>query len=114
MKVYRAIDSMNTLDNATILAIVKLSNVRYDRAFVTEWAVSSSEVEKMNKGHFLRYDGVKYVKLPTGGELYINDHVEGYFVSMYKTKDTGAYVCIEICNEICKDGHFCYEYIGEV
>lgn len=114
MKVYRAIDRLNTLDNATILAIVRLSNVRYDRVFVTEWAVFLSEVEKVNKGHFLRHDGVRYIKLPTRGELYINDRVEGYFVSMYKTKDTGAYVCIEICNESYKDMGFCYKYIGEV
>lgn len=114
MKVYRAIDRLNTLDNATMLAIVRLSNVRYNRAFVTEWAVSSSEVEKMNNGRFLRHYGIKYIKLPTRGELYINDRVEGYFVSMYKTKDTGAYVCIEICNESCKDMGFCYKYIGEV
>ena len=114
MKVYRAIDRLNTLDNATILAIVRLSNVRYGRAFVTEWAVFSSEVEKVNNGRFLRHDGVKYIKLPTREKLYINDHVEGYFVSIYKTKDTGAYVCIEICNDFCKDLGFCYKYIGEV
>ena len=114
MKVYRAIDRINTLGNATILAIVRLSNVRCDRVFVTEWAVSSSEVEKINKGRFLRHDGVKYIKLPTDMELYINDHVEGYFVSMYKTKDTGAYVSIEICNESYKNTAFCYKYIGEV
>ena len=117
MKVYRFIGDLNTVDDATMLSIVRLSNVKYDRAFVAEWAVFSSEVEKINKGHFLRYDGVKYIKLPTGGELYINDTVEGYFISMYKTKDTGAYVCIEICNETyeyCKDSSFRYKYIGEV
>lgn len=114
MKVYRAIDSMNTLDNATILAIVKLSNVRYDRAFVTEWAVSSSKVEKMNNGRFLRHYGIKYIKLPAHEELYINDYVEGYFASMYKTKDAGAYVSIEICNESYKNTAFRYKYIGEV
>ena len=114
MKVYRAIDRINTVDDATMLAIVRLSNVRCDRIFAIEWAVSSSEVEKMSKGHFLRHDGVRYIKLPTRGELYINDRVEGYFVSMYKTKDTGKYVCIEICNESCKDMAFCYKYIGEV
>ena len=113
MKVYRAIDRINTVDDATMLAIVRLSNVRYDRVFVAEWAVFSS-VEKVNKGHFLWHDGVKYIKLPTDMELYINDHVEGYFVSIYKTKDTGAYVCIEICNDSCKDMGFCYKYIGEV
>lgn len=114
MKVYRFIGDPNTVDDATMLAIVRLSNVRYDRAFVAEWAVFSSEVEKINKGRFLRHDGVKYIKLPTDMELYINDHVEGYFVSMYKTKDTGAYVSIEICNESYKDTAFCYKYIGEV
>ena len=114
MKVYRPVDSVNTLDDATILAMVRLSNVRYDCIFVAEWPVFSSEVEKMNEGHFLRHDGVKYIKLPTDMELYINDHVEGYFVSMYKTKDTGVYVCIEICNDSCKDMGFCYKYIGEV
>ena len=114
MKVYRAIDSMNTLDNATILAIVKLSNVRYDRAFVTEWAVSSSKVEKMNNGRFLRHYGIKYIKLPAHEELYINDYVEGYFASMYKTEDAGAYVSIEICNESYKNTAFRYKYIGEV
>ena len=114
MKVYRAIDRINTVDDATMLAIVRLSNVRCDRIFAIEWAVSSSEVEKVNNGRFLRHDGVKYIKLPTDEELYINDHVEGYFVPMYKTKDTGAYVCIEICNESCKDMGFCYKYIGEV
>lgn len=114
MKVYRAIDRLNTVDDATMLAIVRLSNVRYGRVFVTEWSVSSSEIEKMNKGHLLRHDGVEYIKLPTREELYINDHVEGYFVSMYKTKDTGAYVCIEICNEPYKNTAFCYKYIGEV
>lgn len=114
MKVYRFIGDPNTVDNATMLSIVRLSNVRYDRVFVAEWAVFSSEVEKVNNGRFLRHDGVKYIKLPTDEELYINDHVEGYFVSIYKTKDTGAYVCIEICNESCKDMGFCYKYIGEV
>lgn len=117
MKVYRAIDRLNTLDNATMLAIVKLLNVRYNRIFVTEWAVSTGEVEKMNEGIFLRHHGVKYIKLPIGGELYINDTIEGYLISMYKTKDTGKYVCIEICNETyecCKDRSFCYKYIGEV
>ena len=114
MKVYRAIDRINTVDDATILAIVRLSNVRYNRAFVTEWAVSSSEVEKMNNGRFLRHYGIKYIKLPTHGELYINDYGEEYFASMYKTKDAGAYVSIEICNESCKDMGFCYKYIGEV
>ena len=114
MKVYRAIDRLNTVDDATMIAIVRLSNVRYDRVFVTEWAVSTGEVEKMNEGRFLRHHGVKYIKLPTDGKLYINDRVEGYFVSIYKTKDTGAYVCIEICNESYKDMGFCYKYIGEV
>lgn len=113
MKVYRAIDRLNTLDNATILAIVRLSNVRYDRVFVAEWSVFS-EVEKINKGHFLWHDGVKYIKLPTREELYINDHVDGYFVSMYKTEDTGKYVCIEICNDSCKNIAFRYKYIGEI
>lgn len=114
MKVYRAIDRLNTLDNATILAIVRLSNVRYDRVFVTEWSVSSSEVEKMNNGRFLRHYGIKYIKLPTHGELYINDYGEEYFTSMYKTKDARAYVSIEICNESYKNTAFCYKYIGEV
>ena len=113
MKVYRFIGDPNTVDDATMLAIVRLSNVRYDRVFVAEWAVFSS-VEKVNKGHFLWHDGVKYIKLPTREELYINDHVEGYFVSMYKTKDAGAYVSIEICNESYKNTAFCYKYIGEV
>lgn len=114
MKVYRAVGSMNTVDDATILAVVRLSNVRYDRVFVAEWAVSSSEVREMRNGRFLRHHGIKYIKLPTRGELYINDHVEGYFVSIYKTKDTGAYVCIEIYNESYKDMRFCYKYMGEV
>lgn len=114
MKVYRAVDSMNTVDDATILAVVRLSNVRYDRVFVAEWAVSSSEAREMRNGRFLRHHGIKYIKLPTREELYINDHVEGYFVSIYKTKDTGTYVCIEICNESCKDMGFRYKYIGEV
>ena len=114
MEVYRPVDSVNTLDDATILAMVRLSNVRYDCIFVAEWAVSTGEVEKINNGRFLRHHGVRYIKLPTDGELYINDTVEGYFISMYKTKDTGAYVCIEICNESYKDMGFCYKYIGEV
>ena len=114
MKVYRAIDRINTVDNATMLAIVRLSNVRYNRAFVTEWAVSSSEVEKMNNGRFLRHYGIKYIKLPTDGELYINDYVKGYFASMYKTKDVEAYISIEICNESYKNTAFCYKCIGEI
>ena len=114
MKVYRFTGDLNTVDNATMLAIVRLSNVKYDRVFVTEWAVSTGEVEKMNEGRFLRHHGVKYIKLPTREELYINDHVEGYFVSIYKTEDTGEYVCIEICNNSCKDLGFCYKYIGEI
>ena len=114
MKVYRFIGDPNTVDNTTMLAIVRLSNVRYDCIFVAEWAVSTGEVEKMNEGRFLRHHGVKYIKLPTREELYINDHVEGYFVSIYKTEDTGEYVCIEICNNSCKDLGFCYKYIGEI
>ena len=114
MKVYRAIDRINTVDDATILAIVRLSNVRYNRIFVTEWTVSSSEVEKMNEGRVLRHDGVRYIKLPIDGELYINDTVDGYFISMYRTRDTGTYVCIEICNESYKNMAFCYKYIGEI
>ena len=114
MKVYRFIGDPNTVDNTTILAIIRLSNVRNDRAFVTEWAVSSSEVEKMNNGRFLRHYGIKYIKLPTRGELYINDYGEEYFASMYKTKDAGAYVSIEICNESYKNTAFRYKYIGGV
>lgn len=72
MKVYRFIGGLNTVDDATMLAIVRLSHVRYDRVFVAEWAVSSSEVREMRNGRFLRHHGIKYIKLPTREELYIS------------------------------------------
>ena len=68
----------------------------------------------MNNGRFLRHYGIKYIRLPTHEELYINDYGEEYFAFMYKTKDARAYVSIEICNESYKNTGFCYKYIGEV
>lgn len=115
MKVYRRVEPRtNTLDDATILCLVRLSNIKYSNVFVTEGFVPLSKIKEKNGGRILRCWDIRCIKLPGSKGLYINDEIEGCPLFVCKISDTEPYVYIIISDEAHRDGIFCYRYIGEI
>lgn len=115
MKVYKRVELRgNTLDDAAILRLVKLSSVKYNNVFVTEGFVPLSKIREKNGGRILQCRDVRCIKLPESKGLYINDEIEGCPLFVCKISDTGLYVYIIISDEAYRDDIFCYRYIGEI
>lgn len=115
MKVYKRVElRTNTLDDATILSLVRLSNVKYSNVFVTEGFVPLSKIKEKNGGRILLCRSIRYIKLPGSKGLYINDEIEGCPLFVCKISDTGPYIQIKICNEPYRHDIYCYRYIGEI
>lgn len=115
MKVYKRVEIRgNTLDDAAMLCLVKLSNVKYNNVFVAEEFVPLSEIKEKNGGRILRCRGIRYIRLPGSKRLYINDEMKGCTLFVCKISDARPHIQIEICNEAYRDDIFCYRYVGEI
>lgn len=115
MNVYKRVELRgNTLDDAAILCLVKLSNVEYNNVFVTEGLVPLSKIKEKNGGRILQCWDIRCIKLPGSKGLYINDEMGGCPLFVCKISDTGPYIQIEICNEPYRHDILCYRYIGEI
>lgn len=115
MKVYKRVEIRgNTLDDAAMLCLVKLSNVKYGNVFIREKFVPLSKIKEKNGGRILLCRSIRYIKLPGSKGLYINDEMGGCPLFVCKISDTGPYIQIEICNEPYGHDILCYRYIGEI
>lgn len=115
MRVYKRVELRgNTLDDAAILRLVKLSNVEYNNVFVTEGLVPLSKIKEKNGGRILQCWDIRCIKLPWSKGLYINDEIEGCPLFVCKISDTEPYAYIIISDEAHRDGIYCYRYIGKI
>lgn len=115
MKVYKRVELRgNTLDDAAILCLVKLSNVKCGNVFVREKFAPLSKIKEKNRGRILLCRSIRYVRFPRSKGLYINDEIKGCPLFACKISDTEPYAYIIICNEPYGHDILCYRYIGEI